>query len=116
MRRRVVDELPEIRPHRRLTATDIDVEHLHLLQLVDDRLALLGAQFTRITTTRRGQAMHARQIAGVRQFPRQTDRCVETELELIDEFSYRSGSFESGSHVGRSCPERCRGSMVLSGA
>ena len=36
---RVVEQLPEVRAHRRLAAADVDVEDLHPLQLVDHRLA-----------------------------------------------------------------------------
>src|SRR5207244_1256794 len=53
--RRVVDELPEVRAHRRLAAADVDVEHLHPLELVDDRLALRGRQLARVPPPRRGQ-------------------------------------------------------------
>jgi hypothetical protein len=49
---RVVDELPEVRSHGRLTAADVDVEHLHRLELVDDGLTLLGAQLARIPAAR----------------------------------------------------------------
>ena len=48
----VVDQLPEVQPHRRLAAADVDVEHLHALKFVDDRHALLGGQFTRIAPAR----------------------------------------------------------------
>jgi hypothetical protein len=46
--RRVVDQLPKVRPHSRFPATDVDVEHLHAFQFIDDVFAVLGGQFTRI--------------------------------------------------------------------
>ena len=42
VRGRVVQELPEVRPHRRLAAADVDVKHLHPLEGVDDGPALGG--------------------------------------------------------------------------
>ena len=79
----VVDEFPEVRPHSRFAATDADVEHLHALELVDDVLALLRGQLAGVALARRRQAVHARQVAGVGEFPRQADRRVETVLELL---------------------------------
>ena len=37
---RVVDHLPKVRSHRGFATADVDVEHLHTFQLVDDVLAL----------------------------------------------------------------------------
>ena len=59
VRRRVVDQLPEVGPDGRLAAADVDVEDLHPLQLVDDRLALRGAQLARVAPARGRQAVHA---------------------------------------------------------
>ena len=87
----VVDEFPEVRPHSRFTAADVDVEHLHALELVDDVLALLRGQLARIALARRGQAVHTRQVAGVGQLPGQTDRRVEPVLELLDQPWHRLG-------------------------
>jgi hypothetical protein len=81
----VLDQLPEVRPDRRFSTTDVDVEDLHPLELIDDRLALLGAQLARVASSRRRQAVRAREIAGVGQFPGQADRGVEPELELLDQ-------------------------------
>ena len=81
----VVDELPEVGPHSGFAAADVDVEHLHAFELVDDVLALLRGQLTRIALARRGQAVHACQVAGVRQLPGQADRRVEPALELLDQ-------------------------------
>ena len=44
----VVDELPKVRPHSRFATADVDVEHLHALELVDDVLALLRRQLMRV--------------------------------------------------------------------
>jgi hypothetical protein len=59
MSRRVVDEFPEVRSHSRFAAADVDVEHLHAFQLVDDVLALLRAELARVALARGGQAVHA---------------------------------------------------------
>src|SRR5699024_5171465 len=53
--RRVVDQFPEVRAHGRLTAADVDVEHLHGLELVDHGLALLGGQLVGVAPARGGQ-------------------------------------------------------------
>src|SRR5690606_23671901 len=78
----VLDDLPEVRTHGRFAAPDVHVEHLQALEFVDDRLAFLCGQFTGIAAAGGGQAVHAREIAGVGQFPRQADRCVESVLEM----------------------------------
>ena len=85
MRHGVVDELPEVPPDRRLAAADVDVEHLHALELVDHRHALRRGQLARIAPARARQAVDAGQVAGVGQLPGQADRRVQTSLELIDE-------------------------------
>ena len=82
-RDRVVDEVEEVAPDRRLAAADVDVEHLQPAQLVDHRFGLVGGQLARIATPRRRQAVDARQVAGVRQLPRQADRRVEPALQLV---------------------------------
>ena len=81
----VVEQLPEVRPHRRLAAADVDVEDLHPLELVDQRLALLGGQLVRVAPARGAQAVHAGQVAGVGQLPGQADRGVQPLLELVDQ-------------------------------
>ncbi len=85
----VVDEFPKVRPHGGFAAADVDVEHLHALELVDDVFALLRRQLARVALAGRGQAMHARQVAGVGEFPRQADRRVQTMLELLDQPGHR---------------------------
>ncbi len=79
----VIDQLPEVRPHSRFAAADIDVEDLHALELVDERLALFGAQLARIAPPRRRQAVHAGQIARVGEFPGQADRRGQAGFEAI---------------------------------
>ena len=81
----VVHQLPKVRPHSRFPAADVDVEHLHAFQLVDDVLAVLRGQLTRIAFARRRQAVHARQVARVGQLPGQADGCVQPMLELLDQ-------------------------------
>src|SRR5690606_32917517 len=51
----------------------------------DDVLALLGGQLARVALTRRRQAVHTGQIAGVGELPGQADRRVEALLELLDQ-------------------------------
>ena len=62
---RVVEQLPEVTAHRRFATADVDVEDLHPMQLVDHRLALGGGQLMRAAAARRGEALHARQVADV---------------------------------------------------
>ena len=81
----VLHELPEVGADRRLPAADVHVEDLHALQLVDDGLALLGAELARVAPARARQAMGTFEVAGVGQLPGQADRGVEAELELLDE-------------------------------
>ncbi len=47
----VVEQVPEVRPDGGFPAADVDVEHLHPLQLVDDRLGLGGGQLPRVPPT-----------------------------------------------------------------
>jgi hypothetical protein len=96
MRGGVVDELPEIGPHSRFATADVHVEHLHAHQLVDDVHALAGGQLTGIALSRRGEAVHTRQVAGVRELPGQTDRRVEAALELV----HQSWDGSCGVHSG----------------
>ena len=101
----VVHQLPEVRAHSGFAAADVDVEHLHAFQLVDDVLALPGGQLPRIALARRRQAVHARQVAGVGQLPGQADRRVQAVLELLDRAGARTlrsviGSSSRHQHVG----------------
>ena len=48
VRHGIVDELPEVPAHGRLAAADVDVEHLHALELVDHRHALGGGELARV--------------------------------------------------------------------
>src|SRR3712207_9305320 len=70
----VVEQVPEVRPDGGLAAADVDVEDLHPLQLVDDRLGLGGGQPARAPPSRAGQAVRARPGAGVGELPGQADR------------------------------------------
>ena len=88
---RVVDEFPEVGTDGGFAAADVDVEDLHALELVDDRLALGGGQLARVAPSGRGQAVHAGQVAGVGEFPGQADGSIEAELELVDERQGRGG-------------------------
>ena len=81
----VVEQLPEVGPHGGLAAADVDVEDLHLLQLVDHGLGLGGGQLTRVAPPRRGQAVRAGQVAGVGELPREADRGVEAVLEVLNQ-------------------------------
>ena len=79
---RVVDDVEEVSPDHGLAAADVHVEHLQLTQLVDHRHGLGGGKLPRVALAAGGQAMHAGQVAGVGQFPGQTDGGVEPRLEL----------------------------------
>jgi hypothetical protein len=81
----VVQQLPEVRAHGRLATTDVDVEDLHALQLVDDGLGLGGAQLARVTPPGAGQAVHAREVARVGELPGQADGRVQAVLEVVDQ-------------------------------
>jgi hypothetical protein len=83
---RVVEQLPEVRPYRRLAAADVDVEDLHPLQFVDHALGLRGGQLPRVPASGGRQAVHARQVAGVGELPGQADRRVQPVLEVVDQF------------------------------
>ena len=96
----VGDQLEEVRADRRLAATNIDVEDLHLGELVDDRLHLIGVEFVRITATRRAEAVHAREVAAVGPLPRQTDRRVEAGLHLISEAGLLDRAQGRGRQIG----------------
>ncbi len=88
---RIVDDLPEVRTDGRFPAADVDVEDLHALELVDDRLALRGRQLARVAPPRAGQAVHAGQVAGVGEFPGQADRGGQAVLEVVDQAGRRRG-------------------------
>src|SRR5215467_507714 len=84
MRDRVIEQVPEVWPDGRLAPADVHVEHLHPVELVDQRLALRGAQLTGIPPPGRRQTVHARQVARVRQLPREADWCHQTALKLLN--------------------------------
>ncbi len=67
----------EIAPDHRLTATDVDVEHLQVVELVEHGFGFGGGQLARVAATRRRQAVHALEVAGVGEFPGEADRGVE---------------------------------------
>src|SRR5262249_12087585 len=75
----------EVRPHGWFAAADVDVEHLHSLELVDDAPALGGGELPRVAASGARQAVHAGQVAGVGQLPGQADRRVEPVPELLDQ-------------------------------
>src|SRR4029077_16162653 len=77
-------------PHGGLTTADVDVEDLHLLQLVDHALGLGRGELLRVAPPRRGQTVHAREVARVRQLPGEADRGVEAVLEVLDQLHVRS--------------------------
>ncbi len=73
----VPDEVEEVRAQHRFAPADIDVEDLHGRQLVHDVTGFGRRQLHRVTATRRAQAVHAGQIAGVGQLPGQADGCFQ---------------------------------------
>src|SRR5262249_20307958 len=64
-------------------AADVDVEDLHPLERVDDLLALVRGQLTRVAAPGRGQAVHTRQVARIGELPGQADGSVQAELEQV---------------------------------
>src|SRR5699024_5441723 len=124
--RRVVDELPEIGTDGGLAAADVDVEDLHLLQFVDDRLALLRAQLAGIASPGGAQAVHTGEVAGVGELPRQADGGVQAALELVDEAPDRGGAGGRGQRAGHgvssimrdaaSAPSACRYRRAVAGS
>src|SRR4051794_22926029 len=88
---RIVDDLPEVAPHRRFPAADVHVEDLHSLELVDDRKALRRGELARVATPGAREAVHTCEVARVRELPSQADRRVEAGLELVDEPADRGG-------------------------
>lgn len=81
----VVEEFPEVGADGGFSAADVDVEDLHGLQLVDDRLGFGGAQLARVAAAGAGEAVGAGQVAGIGQFPGEADRRVESGLEEVDQ-------------------------------
>src|SRR4029078_2707937 len=73
----------------RAPAASVDVDDLHPLELVDHRLALGGGQLARVAAAGGAQTVPARQVAGVRQLPRQADRSVEPAIKLVVERAVR---------------------------
>src|SRR4029077_13412028 len=55
-------QVEEVRTQHRFATTDVDVEHLHVDHVVDDAACLLGGELARVPSTRRAQAVHARQV------------------------------------------------------
>jgi hypothetical protein len=81
----VLDDLEEVAAHHGLAAPDVDVEHLQFAQLVQNGDALLGGELPRVAPAAAAEAVHALQVARVRQFPREADGGVEPALHLLDE-------------------------------
>jgi hypothetical protein len=76
------EQLEEVASHHRLTATDVDVEHLQVTKFVEHSLGLLSREFARISGATRREAMDALEIAGIRQLPRETDGGIKSLLHL----------------------------------
>jgi hypothetical protein len=87
----VIDQLPEVGPDGRLPTADVDVEHLHPRRRVYDVLALGGGQLARVPAPGAGQAVHARQVARVHQFPGQADRRGQPALKLLQQSRHPAG-------------------------
>ena len=68
-----INLLPEILPYLESKNYDVDVEDLELGHLIDQGFRLARRQLSWVASTRTRQAVHAGQIAGVGQLPRQTD-------------------------------------------
>ena len=79
----VGDEIEEVGPQHGLAPADVDVEDLHVHQVVHDAAGLGGRQLVGVAAARRAEAVHAGQVAGVGQLPGQADRRVEAPGELL---------------------------------
>ena len=80
---RVVQDFHEVGPYRRLAAADVHIEHLHPRELVDDRPARGRRKLSRVPAARAGKAVHARQVARVRQLPGEADGRGQPPLEPV---------------------------------
>ena len=98
----VLDDLEEVGTQHGLAAADVDVEHLHLGELIDDVLHLFGGEFVGIATTGGRKAVHALQIAGVGPFPGETDGGVESLGELFSERGHVVSSYATFSRTRKS--------------
>ena len=78
----VLQEVPEVLTHGGFPAADVDVEDLHALQLVDDRLALGGVQLAGIPSTAARQTVRALQVARIGELPGEADGRVQSAFEL----------------------------------
>ena len=79
---RVVDEFEEVAAHHRFATSDVDVEHLQVVQFVEDSLGLGGGELTRVALAARRQAVHTLQVARIGDFPCEADGCIEPGLQL----------------------------------
>ena len=82
---RVLDQREEVPPDHRLAAADVDVEDLQAVELVEHGLGLVRGQLVGVAPARRREAVHAGQVAGVGQLPREADGRVEPALELLNQ-------------------------------
>ena len=98
----VLDDLEEVGAQHWFATTDVDVEHLHLGELVDNGLHLLGGEFVGIATTGGRKAVHALQIACVGPLPRETDGRVESLGELFSERGHVVSSYAAVSRTRKS--------------
>ncbi|CAB4573268.1 unannotated protein [freshwater metagenome] len=82
---RVLEQLEEVSADHGLATTDVDVEDLQVAQFVEHALGLGGGQLALVALAAGRQTVHALQVAGVGEFPRETDRGVEAPLHLINQ-------------------------------
>ena len=68
--------LKEVFANHWLATTNVDVEHLQVAQLIKHILHLVSVEFAWVAATTAGQTMDALQVAGIGEFPCQTNWCV----------------------------------------
>lgn len=73
----------EVTANHWFATTDVDVKHLQRCKFIKNGFRLFSGQFAVIALSTTGQAMHARQVACVGQFPCKTDGGIKSLLHLL---------------------------------
>ena len=81
----MTDDVEEILANHWLAAAKVHVEHLECGEFVDYGERFGGGELFGVAATRRAETVNARQVAGIGEFPGETDRSIETTLELLHE-------------------------------
>jgi hypothetical protein len=81
----VFKNLKEISAHHWLTATDVDVENLQIAKFIKDCFGLLRGELSLVTLAGTREAVDARKVACIGEFPCETDGGVQARLHLCNE-------------------------------